>query len=74
MRMPSKSKAVVAGSIRTDDCVHPDKESDMEQTRDDEYVLGRTVAPVGDGLVDWLLDCPEQGYFVPVESDSTDDL
>lgn len=26
------------------------------------------------GLVDWLLRCPDKGYFVPVESDSTDSL
>ncbi len=26
------------------------------------------------GLVDWLLACPEKGYFVPVESESTDTL
>jgi hypothetical protein len=26
------------------------------------------------GLVDWLLACPEKGYFVPIESESTDTL
>jgi len=25
-------------------------------------------------VVDWLLACPEKGYFVPIESESTDTL
>jgi hypothetical protein len=24
--------------------------------------------------VDWLLGCPEKGFFVPIESESTDAL
>ena len=27
-----------------------------------------------EGVVDWLLACPEKGFFVPIESESTDDL
>ena len=27
-----------------------------------------------EGLVDWLLSCPHPGYFVPIESESTDTL
>ena len=30
--------------------------------------------PRNHGLVDWLLACPEKGYFVPIESESTDTL
>jgi hypothetical protein len=26
------------------------------------------------GLLDWLLACPDKGFFVPVESESTDTL
>lgn len=26
------------------------------------------------GVVDWLLACPVKGYFVPIASESTDDL
>lgn len=26
------------------------------------------------GLVDWLLSCPVKGYFVPIESESSDTL
>jgi hypothetical protein len=27
-----------------------------------------------EGVVDWLLACPEKGFFVPIESESTDAL
>ena len=30
--------------------------------------------PVQRRLVEWLLACPEKGYFVPIASDSTDSL
>jgi hypothetical protein len=28
--------------------------------------------PPNKGVVDWLLACPERGYFVAIESESTD--
>jgi len=39
-----------------------------------EYRLIRRQPPHNEGLVDWLLACPEKGYFVPIESESTDTL
>jgi hypothetical protein len=30
--------------------------------------------PANDGLVDWLLSCPSKGFFVPLDSESTDSL
>ena len=35
-------------------------------------LFGSAVALVA--VVDWLLACPEKGYFVPIESESTDTL
>jgi hypothetical protein len=35
---------------------------------------GQIVLPANQGLVEWLLSCPEKGYFEPVESESTDSL
>ena len=31
-------------------------------------------APPNEGAIDWLLSCPQKGFFVPVESESTDTL
>lgn len=30
--------------------------------------------PANQGVVDWLLRCPEKGWFTPIESESTDTL
>jgi hypothetical protein len=38
------------------------------------YQLKRHSPPANAGLVDWLLACPEKGYFVPIESELTDTL
>ena len=32
------------------------------------------LPPPNEGLVDWLLSCPEKGYFVAIDSESTDTL
>jgi hypothetical protein len=34
----------------------------------------RLSPPRNQGLMDWLLACPEKGFFVPIESESTDTL
>jgi predicted RNase H-like HicB family nuclease len=39
--------------------------------RQELVTLHRTPLP-NEGLVDWLLACPEKDFFVPIESESTD--
>jgi hypothetical protein len=34
----------------------------------------RRTTPSNEGVVDWLLACPEKGFFVPIASESTDSL
>ena len=46
----------------------------MERIDRGEYRLVRRERPPNQGLVDWLLVCPEKGFFVPIESESTDTL
>jgi hypothetical protein len=38
------------------------------------FRLVRRAAPPNEGVVDWLLSCPEKGFFVPIESESKDTL
>lgn len=33
-----------------------------------------TDTPPDSSMTDWLLACPERGFFVPIDSESTDDL
>lgn len=61
--------------LRTRDGIKPGDEFEVERIDTGEYRLSRT-APVRsqDGLVDWLLSCPEKGFFVAIDSESTDQL
>jgi hypothetical protein len=34
----------------------------------------RRAAPANEGVVDWLLACPEKDFFISIESESTDIL
>ena len=47
---------------------------EVERQGRGEYRLVRLPAPRNAGVVDWLLECPVKGYFVPVESETTDTL
>ena len=50
------------------------QEFEIERLDRGDYRLVRRGARASQGVVDWLLECPERGYFVPVESESTDSL
>ena len=69
----SKGQIVVPAELRALDRIEPGQEFDIERIGPGEYRLVRR-ARQNDGLVEWLLSCPEKGYFVPIESESTDAL
>jgi AbrB family looped-hinge helix DNA binding protein len=69
----TKGQIVLPAEFRQRDGIRPGQEFEIERIGADEYRLTR-VAPSNEGLVDWLLDCPEKDWFVPVESESTDSL
>ena len=50
------------------------EELEIERRDRGEYRLVRREPPRNRGLIEWLLSCPEKGYFVPVESESTHTL
>ena len=70
----SKGQIVLPAEIRRRDRIEPGQEFEVERLDRGEYRLIRRPASSGDGLVDWLLACPERGFFVPIESESTDTL
>ena len=73
-RISSKGQIVLPAEIRRHDGIEPGEEFEVERLDQGEYRLARVTAPPNEGVVDWLLDCPEKGYFVPIESESTDTL
>jgi AbrB family looped-hinge helix DNA binding protein len=69
----SKGQLVLPAELRRQDGIEAGQEFDIERVDRGEYRLVRRHAR-GEGVVDWLLACPEKGFFVPIESESTDTL
>lgn len=65
---------MLPAELREQDGIEPGEEFTVERIDRGEYRLVRSTPPPNEGLIDWLLACPEKGYFVPIESESTDTL
>jgi AbrB family looped-hinge helix DNA binding protein len=70
----TKGQIVIPSEIRRQDGIEPGEEFEIERVDRGEYRLVRVSPPRNEGLMDWLLACPEKGFFVPIESESTDTL
>jgi AbrB family looped-hinge helix DNA binding protein len=69
----TKGQIVLPAEFRRQDGIEAGQEFDVERVERGEYRLVWR-APRNEGLVDWLLTCPDKGFFVPIESESTDTL
>ena len=70
----SKGQIVLPAEFRRVDHIAAGQEFEIERLDHGEYLLRRRSAPANNGVVDWLLSCPEKDFFVPIESESTDTL
>jgi AbrB family looped-hinge helix DNA binding protein len=70
----SKGQIVLPAAVREQDRIEPGQEFEVERIDRGEYRLVRSKRRTNQGVVDWLLACPEKGFFVPIESESTDSL
>jgi AbrB family looped-hinge helix DNA binding protein len=70
----TKGQIILPAELRRKDAIEPGQEFELERIERGEYRLIRIEPPPNEGLVDWLLSCPEKGYFRPIESESTDTL
>jgi len=70
----TKGQIILPAEIRQRDGIRPGQEFEIERVDRGEYRLVRRKLRANEGLVDWLLACPEKGFFVPIESESTDTL
>lgn len=73
-RVSTKGQIVLPAELRARDRIEPGEEFEIERIDRGEYRLVRLSPPANQGLVDWLLRCPEKGYFAAIESESTDSL
>ena len=70
----TKGQIVLPAEFRKEDDIEPGEEFEIERIDRGEYRLVRRALPPNERLVKWLLGCPEKGYFVPIEGESTDTL
>ncbi len=52
----------------------PGRHFEVERVELGEYLLVRQAPRPNEGAVDWLIACPQKGYFVPIDSETTSDL
>lgn len=70
----SKGQIVLPAALRELDHIEPGEEFDVERLDRGVYRLVHRMALTNEGVVDWLLACPEKGFFVPLESESSEAL
>ena len=70
----SKGQIVIPAEFRNRDRIEPGQAFDIERVNTGEYRLSVADLPKNQGLVNTLLACPVKGWFVPIESESTDSL
>jgi len=66
-----KGQIVIPAELRQQDRILPGQAFDIERLEAGRYLLKKQPAPANAGLVDWLLACPERGWFAPIASEST---
>ena len=72
--MSTRGQIVLPAELRQQDDIEPGQEFDVERIDRGEYRLVRRSPRPNEGVVDWLLACPDKGFFVPIESDSIEAL
>lgn len=73
-RVSTKGQIILPAEIRRQDDIKPGQEFEVERIKRGSYRLVRRSKRPKKGLVDLLLSCPVKGFFVPIESESTDTL
>jgi AbrB family looped-hinge helix DNA binding protein len=70
----SKGQIVLPAELRQQDRIEAGQEFEVERLDRGDYRLIRLTTTPNEGVVDWLLSCPEKGFFTAIESESTDTL
>ena len=70
----SKGQVVLPAGLRERDRIAAGQKFDIERIDAGQYLLKRRPVPDNDGVVDWLLACPDKDWFQPVTSESTASL
>lgn len=71
IKISSKGQIALPPELRRRDGLKEGQEFDVERLGCGDYRLKRRGAAANQGMVDWLLACPEKGFFTPIESTDT---
>ena len=74
MIISSKGQLVLPAPLRERDRIVGGQKFNIERLDAGQYLLKRQHAPDNQGLVDWLLACPEKNWFQSIAAESTDAL
>jgi AbrB family looped-hinge helix DNA binding protein len=72
--LSSKGQIVLPAELRRQDRIRPGQQFDVERVDRGQYLLKKLPTAGQPCIVDWLLACPEKGWFSPVPSESTDEI
>jgi bifunctional DNA-binding transcriptional regulator/antitoxin component of YhaV-PrlF toxin-antitoxin module len=72
--LSSKGQLVFPALLRKQDHLAQGQTFEIERLDAGEYLVRRVPGESPRGLVDWLMECPEKGWFQSLESESTDTL
>lgn len=70
--LSTRGQLVLPKEIRELDGLRPGQVFEVERIDEGEYRLVRQSPHPNEGVVDWLLSCPEKDFFRPVESEGTE--
>lgn len=70
----SKGQIVLPAELRDRDRIQPGQQFEIERIEAGEYLLKKVAIPQKGGLFEWLMACPERGWFQPISSESTDTI
>ena len=65
---------MLPAELRQQDRIEAGQEFEIERLDRGEYRLVLRSPRPNEGVTDWLLACPEKDFFVPIHSETTDEL
>ena len=70
----TKGQVVLPAEFRRQDRIRPGEQFEIERLGSGQYLLTKQTASGKSGVTDWLLSCPERGWFRPLSSESTNEI
>jgi AbrB family looped-hinge helix DNA binding protein len=70
-RVSTKGQIVLPTALRAQDGVAAGDVFEIQRLEEGTYQLTRVSRAANAGLVGWLFDSPEKGWFTSIESEST---